>query len=212
VDGLFRETLESQKKDVPPLLHLVHSDNLKYADTIARFLTFSFKDWMPKLRSLTVKIPLLEGYLMLQSGKLADDSMIRCSRIHGIPDVSPCLGVGYILSILTTSQLDRDCIKGPACRLIFWLPIALLNRCPAGTPVKNTEWLIDSAEMALAKNSRPSVLLGDSKLSFADHVALDSRLLSAWILTFFRPTVGWIAVQLDHVHYGYENITLMGSG
>jgi hypothetical protein len=30
VDGLFREALELQNKDNTSLLHLVHSDNLKY--------------------------------------------------------------------------------------------------------------------------------------------------------------------------------------
>jgi hypothetical protein len=29
VDGLFREALESQQKDKTPLVHLVHSDDLK---------------------------------------------------------------------------------------------------------------------------------------------------------------------------------------
>jgi hypothetical protein len=37
VDGVFREAVESQKKDNTPLLQLVHSDDLKYADSFRRF-------------------------------------------------------------------------------------------------------------------------------------------------------------------------------
>jgi len=60
VDGLFREALESQKKDNTPLLHLVHSDDLKYVDIFGRFSTFSFKDLLFEFLSLTVKVRLLE--------------------------------------------------------------------------------------------------------------------------------------------------------
>jgi hypothetical protein len=41
-DGLFREALESQKKDSTLLLHLVFSDDLKYADLLRRFLSLFF--------------------------------------------------------------------------------------------------------------------------------------------------------------------------
>jgi hypothetical protein len=61
---LFRESLESQKKDNTPLLHLVYSHDLKYADIFGRFLvvfsTFSFKDLLFAFLSLTVKIQLIE--------------------------------------------------------------------------------------------------------------------------------------------------------
>jgi hypothetical protein len=44
VDDLFREVLESQKNDNTILLHLVHSDDLKYDYIFRRFSTFSFID------------------------------------------------------------------------------------------------------------------------------------------------------------------------
>jgi hypothetical protein len=60
VDGLFQEALESQKKDDAPLLHLVHSDDLKYLDIVRRFATFSFKDLLFEFLSLIVKVRLFE--------------------------------------------------------------------------------------------------------------------------------------------------------
>jgi hypothetical protein len=47
--------------------------------------TFSFKDLLFGFLSLTMKVRLLEWYLMLQSRKLADNSTVRCSWIHGKP-------------------------------------------------------------------------------------------------------------------------------
>jgi hypothetical protein len=43
VDGLLREALESQEKDTNPLLHLVHSDDLKSADNIDDFFNAFFQ-------------------------------------------------------------------------------------------------------------------------------------------------------------------------
>jgi hypothetical protein len=60
MDDLFRDILESQKKDNTPLLHFVHSDNLKYIDIFGRFSAFSFKDLLFGFLSLTVKVRLLE--------------------------------------------------------------------------------------------------------------------------------------------------------
>jgi hypothetical protein len=60
VDGLFREARESQKKDKAPLLHLIHSNDLKYVDIFVIFSTFSFKDLLFDFLSSTVKVRLLQ--------------------------------------------------------------------------------------------------------------------------------------------------------
>jgi hypothetical protein len=85
-DGLFRETLESQRKDNTSLLHLVPSEDLKYCYIFARVSTFSFKDLLFQFLLLTVKVWLLEWHLMLELRKLADDSTVRCSWIHERPE------------------------------------------------------------------------------------------------------------------------------
>jgi hypothetical protein len=56
VDGLSREALESEKQDNTPLLHLVHSDDLKSVDIFDRFSTFFLKDLLFEFLSLTVKV------------------------------------------------------------------------------------------------------------------------------------------------------------
>jgi hypothetical protein len=83
VNGLFREILESQRKDNTPLLHLIHSDDLKHIRFLVMFSIFSFKDLLFEFLSLTVKVSLIEWYLMLQSRKLTDDSTSKCSWIQG---------------------------------------------------------------------------------------------------------------------------------
>jgi hypothetical protein len=60
VDDLFREALESQKKDNTPVLHFVNSGDLKYFDILSRFQTFSFKDLLFEFPSLTVKVRLFD--------------------------------------------------------------------------------------------------------------------------------------------------------
>jgi hypothetical protein len=72
IDGLFREALESQRKDETPLLHLIHSNDLKSVDIFPVFSAFSFNDLLFEFLSLAVKLRLLEPYLMPQSRKLAD--------------------------------------------------------------------------------------------------------------------------------------------
>jgi hypothetical protein len=42
VDGVFREALESQKKDNTPLLDLAHSDDLKYVNIFGCFFNVFF--------------------------------------------------------------------------------------------------------------------------------------------------------------------------
>jgi hypothetical protein len=42
-DGFFREALELQKKDNAALLHLVHSDDLRYVCHFARFFSVFFQ-------------------------------------------------------------------------------------------------------------------------------------------------------------------------
>jgi hypothetical protein len=79
IDDLFREALESQEKDNTPLFRFVHSDDVKYAEILAVFSTFSFKDLFFEFLSWTVKDLVLGQYLMLQSQKLADDSPVRCA-------------------------------------------------------------------------------------------------------------------------------------
>jgi hypothetical protein len=54
VDGPFREARESQKKNNTSLLHLVHSDGLKYVDSFVFFLTLLFKDLLFGFLSLTL--------------------------------------------------------------------------------------------------------------------------------------------------------------
>jgi hypothetical protein len=46
MDGLFREVLESQKKDNAPLLHLVHSDDPKYFQIFGRFFNLFFQGFV----------------------------------------------------------------------------------------------------------------------------------------------------------------------
>jgi hypothetical protein len=45
-DSLFREALESQKKDNIPLVHLIHSDNLKSVDIVGRFFNVFFQGFV----------------------------------------------------------------------------------------------------------------------------------------------------------------------
>jgi hypothetical protein len=108
VDGRFREALESQKKDNTSLLHLVHSEDLKYVDIFGRFSMFSFKALLFKFLSLAAKAWPLEWYLILQSRKSADDSTVRCSWIHG-PSHIASLFVGLddrsVTSSLTISTI-----------------------------------------------------------------------------------------------------------
>jgi hypothetical protein len=46
VDSFFREDLESQKRDNIPLLNLVHSDDLKYADIVRLSLNVFFQGFV----------------------------------------------------------------------------------------------------------------------------------------------------------------------
>jgi hypothetical protein len=50
------------------------------------FSTFSFRDLLFEFLSWTRKVRLFEWHLMLQSRKLANDSTVRCSWIHGTFD------------------------------------------------------------------------------------------------------------------------------
>jgi hypothetical protein len=70
------------EKDNSPLLLLVHFDDLKYDDLFCCSFNDFFQGFLVWVFSLTVKVRLLEGYLMLQSRKMTDNSRIRCSWIH----------------------------------------------------------------------------------------------------------------------------------
>jgi hypothetical protein len=52
------------------------------------FSTFSFKNLLFEFLSLSVNARLLERHLMLQSRKLAGDSLVRRSWISGTPDIT----------------------------------------------------------------------------------------------------------------------------
>jgi hypothetical protein len=84
VDGFFNKSLSRRKKTtlfcsiwfIPTIWNTLIF--------VVVFSTFSFKDLLVEFLSLTVKVRLLEWYLMLQSRKLPEDYTAWCSWIHEI--------------------------------------------------------------------------------------------------------------------------------
>jgi hypothetical protein len=128
VDAFFERSLSRRKRTT--LLCSIWSIPMIWNPVIFVVVcsTLSFKDLLFEFLSLTVKVRLLEWYLMLQSRKIADDSSVRCSWIQGTALRNSCklritkrnigsLGPAHCYTILTIPTFIAQWAIFHSCKL-----------------------------------------------------------------------------------------------